>query len=170
MRIGLVSDTHLRRADQVSPDLLQALEGVEGIIHLGDITELAVLEAFEQVAAVEAVWGNVDPPRTRSALPRSRLLRLAGYNVAAVHGSGAPEGLAERLLADFRGKDIAVLLFGHSHRPEVRTVGGVLVVNPGSPVANPFSRRRTCGILHLEDPPRAEIIDLDALQGGGQRR
>lgn len=167
MRIGVVSDTHLADGRRLPADLLQALEGVDGIFHLGDITDLSVLDALREIAPVEAVYGNMDPLSTRRALPERRIVELAGFRLGLVHGSGAPEGLAERLIGRFRGEDLDVLLFGHSHRPEVRTVGGVLVLNPGSPVTNPFSVERTCAILHLEGEARGEIVRLGSEGSGG---
>jgi len=170
MRIGVVSDTHLKDGGLLPADLFDALAGVQGIVHCGDITDLSVLKALERVAPVDAVQGNADPPGTRRALPGERLIRLSGLVIGVAHGSGAAAGLAERLLKQFRGEGLDALLFGHSHRAETRTVDGVVVLNPGCPMANASGRERTVGILHLEDDVRGEIIRLDSSSGGGRGR
>jgi predicted phosphodiesterase len=54
--VGLVSDTH----GLVRPTLLEALRGVEGIVHAGDVGRPEVLAALSAVAPVVAVRGNVD--------------------------------------------------------------------------------------------------------------
>ena len=168
MRIGVVSDTHLKDGTLLPADLFEALAGVDGIVHCGDITDLSVLRALERVAPVDAVHGNMDPPVTRRAVPGARLIRLAGFVIGVAHGSGGPAGLAERVLRQFRGERLDALLFGHSHQAETRTVGQVVVLNPGCPVANSFSYQRTVGVVHLGDDVRAEIIRLDSSAGGGR--
>ena len=170
MKIGVVSDTHVSDGRRLPEDLFLALAGVDGIVHCGDVTGLSVLTALERVAPVEAVHGNMDPPATRRALPARRVIRLGGFAIGVMHGSGGPSGLAERLLKQFRRERLDALLFGHSHRAETRTVDGVVVLNPGCPVVNPVSRERTVGILHVEDDVWGEIVRLDSSLGGGRGR
>jgi putative phosphoesterase len=71
------------------------------------------------------------------ALPESLELRLGGVAFAVYHGSPwAP--LVEyvypddRKLARFAVLDADVVVLGHTHRPLLRQVGDVTVVNPGS--------------------------------------
>ena len=56
MKVGVVSDTHGLLRPEVSP----ALEGVEHILHLGDVGDPAILKALKKLAPVTAIRGNVD--------------------------------------------------------------------------------------------------------------
>jgi predicted phosphodiesterase len=54
-----------------------------------------------------------------------------------------------------------VVVFGHSHRPLVERVEGVLHLNPGSAGPRRFRLPVTLGLLDLgQGAPRAEIIEL----------
>jgi putative phosphoesterase len=74
----------------------------------------------------------------RSPLPEIRF-EIEGKRFRLVHGS--PRRMNEYLFADrdprsleriARGADCDVLVFGHTHRPWVRAIAGVLMINEGS--------------------------------------
>lgn len=56
MKVGIISDTH----DLLRPEVLEALEGCEVILHGGDISSRQILDRLEQIAPVKAVRGNND--------------------------------------------------------------------------------------------------------------
>lgn len=149
MRIGLISDTH----GLLRPEAVDALRGVDRLIHAGDIGKTAVLETLRELAPCDAIRGNVD--RKWSPLPEARWLELAGTRVFVVHDwkSAAP----------ITGP--AVVVCGHSHRPGVWTEGDLLVVNPGSAGPRRFSLPVSVGFLTLgEGPPKAELLTLTVPQ------
>ena len=152
MRIGLISDTH----GLLRGEALAALAGVEAILHAGDVGERAVLTELGSLAPVHAVFGNVDDMSL--GLPATLALSFGGLSVHVSHGhelgSPTPEALARRYHAD-------VLVYGHTHRPLVRTVAGRLVVNPGAAGPRRFQLQPSVGILTIEDgTARAEIVPL----------
>ena len=76
------------------------------------------------------VMGNND---FFSMLDREREIEIVGHKILLTHGhyygvSMGPEGLADE--ARSRGCDIA--MFGHTHKPFLGEIGGVMVLNPGS--------------------------------------
>jgi hypothetical protein len=77
MRLGIVSDTH----GLVRPALMGA-NGVDEILHAGDVGDQEVLAILETLAPVRAVRGNVDGPD----LPESLEFELAGQHFAMAHG------------------------------------------------------------------------------------
>ncbi len=99
MRIGLISDTHIPEARRTLwPQVFAAFDGVDMIMHAGDIHELYVLDALEEVAPVMAARGNgedggggrpVQPedPRVKYAW----LLELGGLWVGLTHYVPVPE-------------------------------------------------------------------------------
>jgi len=162
MKIGVVSDTHIPARDHSLPEeLLAGLEGVDRIIHAGDILNLETLREFEKIAETVAVRGNMDFPEIRKALPEKVLLELAGCRILVTHGRGEPDFLGERLLKQFRNENPDIVVFGHSHRAVNERQGGVLLFNPGSPTDTLFSPYRSYGIIELGDKIEAQIIILD---------
>ncbi|HUE95821.1 MAG TPA: metallophosphoesterase family protein, partial [Longimicrobiaceae bacterium] len=126
VRLGLVSDTH----GLLRPEVFEAFEGVDRILHAGDVGDEEILVELEAIAPVTAVWGNVDGFALRQRLPEVARLDLEGVAVAIVHGQqfGSPTPAAVARAHP----DAALVVFGHSHEPVIERVGQVLAVNPGS--------------------------------------
>jgi putative phosphoesterase len=150
MRIGLISDTHVPVAmDYLWPQVYDAFRGVDLIMHGGDLMVPDVIDWLEEIAPVMAVQGNGDytgwersvaptDPRLSEAkvlavdLPHGRTLRIG-----LVHDFQLPEApplrtVHEQMRHYFR-EPVNVIVRGSTHRAEVLTVKGVLIVNPGSP-------------------------------------
>jgi len=154
MRVGLLSDTHLERADVGLSRLLSTeLSDAEMLLHAGDHSGDAVVEFFEsgQPRPYLGVAGNMDLGRQGRALPDRRVAQLAGTRVGLIHGWGAPQGLEQRVLAAFSDTRVAVVVFGHSHRPLVRQVGDCWLVNPGSAFHPRGGDYGSVAVLTLED-------------------
>jgi uncharacterized protein len=140
MRIGLISDTH----NHFDARLPQLFEGVDHILHAGDIGQFAVIRQLEEIAPVTAVLGNTD-----HFLPLQlfELLELASRRFLVHHivNPHAPsEALRERLARD----EPHVVVGGHSHRPHAETIGPVFYINPGYAGHMRFGQPRTVAILH----------------------
>ena len=80
-RIGLVSDTH----GMFRPELHRALEGVEMILHAGDVGPDEILSQLEMIAPVQAVYGNTDAPGRR-LLKEAIELTIDGARIHVSHG------------------------------------------------------------------------------------
>jgi len=147
-RIGVISDTHLRSRNARLPDaVLRTFEGMDLIIHAGDLIVLSVLTQLQKIAPTVAVRGNMDSRDVKATLDERAVTELEGVRIGVTHGWGAPSGLAERILAGeaFKGEKIDLLVFGHSHQPTEGRVGDVYVFNPGSTT----SGRPTVGIVEI---------------------
>ncbi len=160
MRIGVISDTHLRR---VPEDFLEGLriafQGVDVLLHCGDWVSKAVLEALAaQGWEVLGVAGNMDPPELHSVVPAKRELNLEGRRLGLVHGWGAPGGIEKRVMSSFQGVDVVV--FGHTHRPFWARLGEVWLFNPGSAAGMGNPKGPTVGILDMGEEIRASIVPL----------
>lgn len=147
--VAVVADTHVPdRARQLHPALLPALQEAEpaAILHAGDISVQRVLDQLGTVAPVLAVRGNRDFLFPGS-LPRARSLEFAGVPLALMHGHGTwTTYLVDKLFYLTQGYRLQryqaimagmvasakVIVFGHTHRPEVTWMGGKLWFNPGS--------------------------------------
>jgi len=159
MKIGLVSDTH----GYFDPQLPALLSGVDSILHAGDVGSRAVLDDLGRIAGVRAVRGNVDPPEL--GLPPSLTLRFENLQIEILHqlvvpqdelerwadGSVLQQINPERAARFLEGFDAAtrVVVFGHSHRPCLLTIGHRLFFNPGSSGKKRFSLPRCFGMLEV---------------------
>ncbi len=152
MKIGVVSDTH----GLLRPEVLPALQGVDHILHLGDVGKASILKSLESIAPVHAVRGNVDREGACSKLPETEVLLFEGHYLYLLHDIGT-------LHLDPAAAKFSVVLYGHSHRPATLHKKGVLYFNPGSCGPRRFELSPTIGLLRLKQDtaPVADIVRLD---------
>ena len=79
--IGVISDTH----GLLRPEAVKALEGVELIIHAGDIGDPRILRDLERLAPVHAVRGNTDRGDWAADLPHTRVVEVGGIHLYVLH-------------------------------------------------------------------------------------
>lgn len=155
MNVGVVSDTH----GLVRASLLEALDGVDHILHAGDVGPPDVLVEFEALAPVTAVRGNTDAFEIRERLPSVARLELAGRRTVLLHGDELPAATPEHAVEVHPEADLVVL--GHTHRPLIRWLGDTLVVNPGSAGPRRFGLPPSFALLRIgEGEMRARTIHL----------
>lgn len=153
MLIGLISDTH----GLVRPDVARVLEGVDLILHAGDVGSGDVLAELALVAPVEAVSGNIDP--FELMLPPVYIADLGGTVIHVSHGHELGSPTPEKLVANYHAD---LIVYGHTHRALVRRVGGTLVVNPGAAGPRRFNLKPSVGLLTLAaGGPTVRIVPLD---------
>lgn len=136
--VGVISDTHGLLRDQA----VEALRGVERIIHAGDVDVAWILDRLEEEAPVSAVRGNVDRGAWADALPESRVVEVGGRQLYVIHDPG-------RLDLDPRAAGFDAVIHGHTHRPREEVVAGVLHLNPGSAGPARAGRPVTLARLHV---------------------
>lgn len=155
MKIGVISDTH----GLFDPKVVSIFEGVDSIIHAGDIGKLEVTDRLAQIAPVLAVEGNNDH---FGSFPDERFEELAGRRFLIRHIFGELHQLrkSDRQMVEKVQPDVVV--FGHSHRPYQQMLGATLLFNPGSAGPRRFSLPRTVGMLAVDSSGvEARIIRLD---------
>ena len=119
--IGLISDTH----GLIRPQALEALRGVDLIIHAGDIGKREVIDALQDIAPILAIRGNNDIGRLGHCFPETKLVKSGNTRLFVIHN-------VNELRCDPVARGYQVVVSGHSHKPSVSTRDGVLFVNPGS--------------------------------------
>lgn len=159
MKIGVISDTHLTRGNDLLQQIIQEyFQEVDLILHAGDLTSLDLLEAFTGKKVV-AVAGNMDSLEVRKQLREKEVVEAGGFKIGLIHGWGSPNGLEKRVAACFEGVDCVV--FGHSHRPCNQIMDGVLLFNPGAFSSGILSMRGgSIGLLHIGEGIEGEIIKI----------
>ncbi len=162
MKIGILSDTHIPgRAKCLPPALYEIFDGVELIIHAGDVVDEQVLSDLSVIAPVEAVAGNMDPEMLTDRLGRKKILTLTKFRIGLIHGdAGKGSSTPKRALAAFAQEGVDCVVFGHSHRPYCHLEKGVLLFNPGSPTDRRREPRHSCGIITLGKEIIPKIVYL----------
>jgi len=132
-RVAVISDTHLPRGTRALPDeCVRLLRRADLILHGGDfVTETFLHELRALGPPVEAVYGNMDEPALKSALPREHVVEAGGARIGMVHIPGPRAGREARLAARF--PDCEAVIYGHTHVPQVERFQHLWILNPGSP-------------------------------------
>ena len=155
MRVGVISDTH----GLLRPQAVQALHGVDLLVHAGDIGTPEVLAGLRSHAPVIAVRGNNDRGAWAQAVPQTDTFEAGGAIIHLLHD------LSE-LDIDPEGAGLDAVISGHSHRPSIERRQGVLYLNPGS--AGPRRFRLPVSVAWLEIEAgqlQARFIELDVASG-----
>jgi hypothetical protein len=160
LRIGLLADTHddLVPWAEVRARIAGALDGVDAILHCGDLTTGRALRELGEIAPVLAVRSAADPDASPPALcDGPRIVQVGALAVGLVNTlSGPPVGAAlgtelrfpelapERVAESLFGRPVEVIVYGGSHVACVSSAAGILFVNPGSPS---LAKETTLGVL-----------------------
>jgi len=152
LRFGVISDTH----GLLRPEVAEVFQGVDGILHAGDVGTLEVLRELSALAPVTAVRGNMDSGDGVCALPWSETLRMGGAWIHLLHD-------VQCLDVDPVGGGFQAVVSGHSHQPAQGVRGGVLYLNPGSAGPRRFRLPVSVAVLEVSgDRVAARIVILDA--------
>ena len=156
MLIGLISDTH----GYVDPRLAAAFDGVEAIVHAGDVGGARVLDDLRALAPLYAVYGNNDEKLDSLGLRLREDFDLGGARFHLVHQlpHARPEAGAR------------IVVYGHSHRALIERREGRLYVNPGAAGRMGFHRVQTVALLTIDAGELdARIVELGAREAPARR-
>lgn len=150
MILGILSDTH-----DSHDNTLQALEvmrrqGVERLIHCGDVTRPATAGLFTGWR-IDFVYGNVDrdPAALQGAIREMGGASIAARFVGEIDGVrvGACHGDDEKLLREMIRSGLYDYVFhGHTHRRRDEQIGATRVINPGAVGGKRPQTRSVCVI------------------------
>jgi putative phosphoesterase len=160
MRVGVISDTH----GYLNPKLFDIFEGVEHIMHAGDIGSMDLIIDLSAIAPVIAVYGNMDSPDIATRYPEDQRLQLAGTDVFMTHNGGMLLRRPSLFNARCGTKRPDVFVWGHTHRAENKMIDNMLSLNPGSAGRPMLNLPSSVALLTLElnEIPRGEIIILES--------
>ncbi|MCD8199353.1 MAG: metallophosphatase family protein [Coriobacteriaceae bacterium] len=139
-RIGIISDTHGTLPDEVA----QAFEGVDHIIHAGDIGAPEILWELETIAPTTAVLGNNDWRDYGPSVHDTAKPVIDGTRIFVSHMPGAAIRAAQT-------GDYHVAIHGHTHVPEDELRGSTRIICPGSAVSPRHGSDRCVAILAARD-------------------
>jgi len=171
--IGLLSDTHVRIAghrvslstltsSELPIQIKAAFDGVDLILHAGDIYTLPVLDYLEYVAPVLAAEGDDDPfdiPIDKRVKP-VQTITVDGVTITMSHHK-------ERI-DDPRNGPSDIIVYGHTHQSKLENGGGTIRINPGSPTFPSYNYGLgTVGLISINSGKAdARIVQLEGIIGG----
>lgn len=176
--VGVISDTHIPdRVAGLHPHLIEELRRhqIELLLHGGDISTMPVLEELQCIAPVLAVTGNRDYALRHEILNEQRL-SLYGSEIVLTHGHlnpkiywmdkfqyivGGYDFERYRLRLSARYPEARVIVYGHTHHPEIRWNEGILYFNPGSvSLGDYLDRQPNYGLLKFFKSGKIEAAIL----------
>lgn len=126
------------------PELFQ---GVDHILHAGDIGFPSLILELEGIAPVTAVLGNTDDPRFD--FKELEVVELGGRKFL-VHHIVDPRIPTERLQLSYLHHSPDVVVFGHTHRRHHEMVDRRLFLNPGYAGKPKSETPRSVAVLELD--------------------
>lgn len=149
--IGVISDTH----GLLRPEVMKSLNGVDLILHAGDVGDPEVIDNLASVAPVVVVRGNMDYGSWADRLPVSKSLVIGKIKLFLIHDI---EWIDRRMeLSAYQ-----VIITGHTHRPMMESKQKTLFFNPGSAGHQRQGRPVSIGKLFLcNGKLDARLVELD---------
>lgn len=177
MYIGLISDSHIAWPQQFWPhQIKEKLRGVDLILHAGDIWIPWVLDELETIAPVLAARGDDDLEEDIGndiRISARQTLSYDGISLWVTHikpryGQIDPAyetnyyNMYNRHFSEEVGTPPDVIVFGHTHNPEIEQFKNTLLINPGSPTMPQYvPQLGTIGLLTLKaGKVDAKIVSL----------
>lgn len=159
--IGVISDTHIpSRGRFIPPEVFRLFDGVQLILHAGDLVDDQIIEELQAIAPVEAVAGNMDPSHLQNRLGKVKLIKAANVSIGLLHGDLVGRRAdPEQLGGIFNPEKPDAVIFGHLHEPISKLYNGILFFNPGSAIDPRRRSEPTCGRLSINGKNiKGEII------------
>ena len=163
MKVGIISDSHnSRKAAAKAVDVFNE-RNVSYVFHAGDITSPATAQVFSELkdAKFTAVFGNCDSMRglLRSSIDSfggeiyedSYTGQIGGRRISMTHKPGALDEVVGSGKYD-------LVIYGHTHKQDIRKVGKTLVVNPGEST-DWLTEKSAVVVLNVDDMS-VEVISL----------
>ena len=149
--VGIIADTH----GLLLPAAIKALEGVDLIVHAGDVGNTEVLDNLKSIAPVYAVRGNMDMIEGLRELPETEVVEVGDILLYVIHNIHRLDIVPSKAGFD-------AVIFGHLHCPSLSEKEGVLFLNPGSAAQPRLNYPASLALLHVNgDSMKAKIVNID---------
>ena len=156
MKIGVVSDTHRNKKylEEVTGWLTKR-QRIATLYHLGDDYE-DVVDLADQGFEIIQVPGIYDPKYKDSILARKQIDNILGLRILLVHFPEKDVTEDDRTVSD-------IILYGHTHKAELKLEDGLLLMNPGHLKAELDKQfKPSFGLLDVQNETvSAKIFNLD---------
>ena len=140
-KILLLSDTH----SYIDEKILKYVKQADEVWHAGDIGDLKVTDAIEELKPLRAVYGNIDDAKARSQFPLNNRFLCEEVDVLITHIGGYPGRYSPAIREEINSNPPRLFICGHSHILKVMNdkKRGLLHMNPGAAGKHGFHKVRT---------------------------
>jgi putative phosphoesterase len=155
MKIGIISDTHDHHQNVLKAIGIFNDEQVKYVLHAGDMVSPFTAKAFANVPGARfiAVFGNCDGEKLRLKEAITEFGgeinnhiytgRLDNKEIFMTHRPDMIDELSA-------GGKYDLLIFGHTHKQDIRKVGRSLIINPGE-TTDWITGQPSIVVLELDD-------------------
>ncbi|MFW9872905.1 MAG: metallophosphoesterase family protein [Candidatus Thorarchaeota archaeon] len=165
-KIVILGDTHIRSFKELPSEIIVELKDSDWIIHVGDFVSLDVLEGLMKLKGVrfKGVYGNADPKSIHDKLHSKEVFEISGKKIGITHpATGGPiEVIKSKTLEIFKDEKVDIIVYGHTHEPEIIYEGKILLINPGKGYLETeyFGPSTTIVILTLNQETNYKIKEI----------
>ncbi len=140
-RIGVISDTH----GYLDPRVPELFQGVNHILHAGDIGWASIVLELEDIAPTTAITGNTDEGLAFNETEEITLvgIKFLLHHIVDIHR------MDRRLENRIRQKNPRVIVFGHTHQSCAEEHEGRLFFNSGYSGKPKYNQPRSVAILQI---------------------
>ena len=161
MKIGIISDTHDNLPQIKKSVEIFNREKVKLVLHAGDfVSPFTALEFKNLNCPLKGVFGNNDGDKLYlqekfkgigEIYPPPYETNIDHKNIIMLHREKLIDALSE-------SQKYEVIIYGHTHRTDLRKIGKTLIINPGE-CGGWLTSKSTIALLDLENL-EAKIIEL----------
>ncbi len=135
-----------------------ALEGVDLILHAGDVGGSDILDELRIIAPVKAVFGNTDAPGDPD-LSQEIIIPVDGLDIHVSHGHELGSPTPDKLFSAYPHH---VIVYGHTHKSLLVKADGRIVVNPGAAGPRRFNLEPSVARLTIQNGfAEVEIVTIN---------
>jgi len=136
MKIGIISDTHDHHQNVLKAIEIFNVSGLEYVLHAGDMVSPFTARAFAEVTGAKliSVFGNCDGEKQYL---KSTIEQIGGENYGQIYkGQIAGKKIfmthkPDNIDKSVRSGSYDLVIYGHTHKQDIRRVGQTLIINPG---------------------------------------
>lgn len=165
-KILVLGDTHVSSYKDLPKEILQLIHEANWVIHTGDYTSRDVVQGFinTKYDHFKGVYGNADPLNVRKILPAKIIVTISEIQIGITHPyfGGSEKLLRRKIVKEFSGFELDVIICGHSHDPMIQYYNQILFINPGKGYIDKISVNPSASvvIITIEKEIAAEIKEV----------
>ncbi|MGB9727877.1 MAG: metallophosphoesterase family protein [Nitrososphaeria archaeon] len=159
-KVLIISDTHCESMAQLPQKIVDEIKNVDAIVHAGDYTHIKLVEELAEIKTFYGVYGNMDSYEIKNRLPEKLVINLDGFKIGVTHPpEGGPPYNIKRRVKNIIKEKTDVIIFGHTHKPEISEYENILYLNPGSAKPSIF-HPQTFILLNISDKLQPKIVKI----------
>lgn len=152
MKILIVSDSHGRNT--YLQKVIQQVSPFDMLIHLGDLEGSDQFLKERLNCPIEMVSGNND---YFTNIERDKEIYIGRYKVMLTHGHRYKVNWGTDIIKEWaRNNDAQIVMFGHTHVPQIDMSSDIIALNPGS-ISQPRQEGHRPSYIIMELDRRGEV-------------